>query len=112
MVRNSTVEETLNAMLDAKTDWLCRAQRYERTEVRKVREGVPTSGTCRRKGVKHSQPIECNYPYMWLKRSRGDGVCNVSLLATLGVNDQGFSEVLAIAEGEKAGPIGRCFCGT
>src|SRR5207245_8468892 len=28
----STVEETLNAMLDAEADRLCRAERYERTE--------------------------------------------------------------------------------
>ena len=34
MVR-STVEETLNAMLDAEADRLCRAERYERTEARK-----------------------------------------------------------------------------
>ncbi|MCK4998639.1 MAG: transposase [Anaerohalosphaera sp.] len=33
MVR-STVEETLNDMLDAETDQLCNAQRYERTEAR------------------------------------------------------------------------------
>src|ERR1700747_2366559 len=31
----STVEETLNAMLDAEADRLCRAERYERTEARK-----------------------------------------------------------------------------
>ena len=31
MVR-STVEETLNAMLDTEADHLCNAQRYERTE--------------------------------------------------------------------------------
>jgi hypothetical protein len=29
-----TVEETLNAMLDAEADRLCRAERYERTEAR------------------------------------------------------------------------------
>ena len=34
MVR-STVEETLNAILDAEADRLCRAERYERTEARK-----------------------------------------------------------------------------
>src|SRR4029453_10385251 len=34
VVRN-TVEETLNAMLDAEADRLCRAERYERTEARK-----------------------------------------------------------------------------
>jgi transposase-like protein len=33
MVR-STVEETLNAMLDVEADHLCNAQRYERTEAR------------------------------------------------------------------------------
>ena len=30
----STVEETLNAMLDAEADRLCRASRYERSEQR------------------------------------------------------------------------------
>jgi putative transposase len=34
MVR-STVEETLNAMLDAEADRLCNAERYEHTEARK-----------------------------------------------------------------------------
>jgi transposase-like protein len=34
-VVRSTVKETLNAMLDAEADRLCRAERYERTEARK-----------------------------------------------------------------------------
>ena len=34
-VVRSTVEETLNAMLDAEADRLCCAERYERTEARK-----------------------------------------------------------------------------
>src|ERR1700677_2640807 len=34
-VVRSTVEETLNAMLDAEADRLCQAERYERTEARK-----------------------------------------------------------------------------
>src|ERR1700692_4429491 len=34
-VVRSTVEDTLNAMLDAEADRLCRAERYERTEARK-----------------------------------------------------------------------------
>ena len=39
-VVRSTVEETLNAMLDAEADRLCRVERYERTEARKdTREG-------------------------------------------------------------------------
>ncbi len=33
-VVRSTVEETLNAMLDAEADRLCRAERYQRTEAR------------------------------------------------------------------------------
>ena len=35
-VVRSTVEETLNAMLDAQSDRLCRAGRYERTEVARI----------------------------------------------------------------------------
>jgi putative transposase len=34
-VVRSTVEETLNAMLDAEADRLCRAERYERSEARR-----------------------------------------------------------------------------
>ncbi len=35
------VEETLNAMLDAESDNLCNAARYERTEARKDTRGFP-----------------------------------------------------------------------
>jgi len=38
-VVRSTVEETLNAMLDAEADRLCRAERYERTEAGRTRAG-------------------------------------------------------------------------
>ncbi len=34
-VVRGTVEETLNALLDAEADWLCNAQRYERSEARR-----------------------------------------------------------------------------
>jgi putative transposase len=34
-VVRSAVEATLNAMLDAEADRLCRAERYERSEARK-----------------------------------------------------------------------------
>jgi transposase-like protein len=51
-VVRSTVEETLNAMLDAEADRLCRAERYERTEARKIRGQDPTSGSYRRKREK------------------------------------------------------------
>jgi putative transposase len=40
VVRGS-VEETLNALLDAEADWLCNAQRCERTEARRdTRAGI------------------------------------------------------------------------
>ena len=50
--------------------------------------------------------MEGNHPYvfldgLWLKRSWGGEVRNVSLLVAIGVNDEGFREVLAVAEGSK-----------
>lgn len=50
--------------------------------------------------------LEGNHPYvfldgLWLKRSWGAEVRNVSLLVALGVNEEGFREVLAVAEGSK-----------
>ncbi len=54
----------------------------------------------------NNRPIEGNRPYvfldgLWLKRSWGGEVHNMSLLVAIGVNDEGFSEVLAVAEGSK-----------
>ncbi|HTT23681.1 MAG TPA: IS256 family transposase, partial [Candidatus Sulfotelmatobacter sp.] len=173
---------TLNAMLDAEADRLCRAERYERTEARKdTRAGsyqrhlqtkagevtlkVPKlrnlpfetaiieryrrressveealvemylAGVSVRRleditealwGTRVSpstvselnqkiyaqieswrnRPIEGNHPYvfldgLWLKRSWGGEVRNVSLLVAIGVNEEGFREVLAVAEGSK-----------
>jgi putative transposase len=53
-----------------------------------------------------NRPIEGNHPYvfldgLWLKRSWGGEVRNVSLLVAIGVNEEGFREVLAVAEGSK-----------
>lgn len=53
-----------------------------------------------------NRPIEGNHAYvfldgLWLKRSWGGEVRNVSLLIAIGVNDEGFREVLAVAEGSK-----------
>src|SRR5208283_2642162 len=53
-----------------------------------------------------NRPIEGRHPYvyldgLWLKRSWGGEVRNVSLLVAIGVNDEGFREVLAVAEGSK-----------
>lgn len=50
-VVRSTVEETLNALLDAEADRLCGAERYERTEARRTRVPVPTNGSCTPKPV-------------------------------------------------------------
>jgi putative transposase len=181
VVRN-TVEETLNALLDAEADRLCGAQRYERSEARqdtragsyerqlhtqagevtlkvpKLRQltfetaiieryrrretsveealvemylaGVSVRRvediTEARWGTRVSastvsdlnqriyaeiekwrqQPIRHKFPYVyldgiWLKRSWGGEVKNVSVLVAIGVNEQGFREVLAVAEGAK-----------
>ena len=43
-VVRGTVEETLNALLDAETDRLCSAQRYERSEARRDSEDDPCDG--------------------------------------------------------------------
>jgi transposase-like protein len=181
LVRGS-VEETLNALLDAEADRLCQARRYERTAGRKdTRAGayqrqlhtkagavtlqVPKLRTLpfetaiierykRRETsveealiemylagvsvrrveditealwgtrvspstVSHlnqkiygqieawrSRPLRGHYPYvyldgLWLKRSWGGEVRNVSVLVAIGVNAHGYREVLAVAEGSK-----------
>ena len=181
MVR-STVEETLNQMLDAEADQLCNAQRYERTEERingraghykrrfhtkagEVELNVPklrgakfetaiieryrrressveealmemylsgvsvrrvedvtealwgmrvNAGTVsdlnqkmyERIEIWRNQPIEGNYPYVYLdgislKRTWGGEVKNVAILVAVGVGDDGYRDVLGIAEGCK-----------
>jgi transposase-like protein len=181
MVR-STVEETLNALLDAEADRLCRAQRYERTPDRQdtragsyarqlhTKAGAVTlqvpklrtlpfetaiierykrressveealiemylAGVSMRRvqditealwGSKVSagtvsdlaqkvyatieewrnRPLTGKFPYvfvdgLWLKRSWGGEVRNVAVLVAIGVNQDGFREVLAVAEGSK-----------
>lgn len=178
----STVEETLNAMLDAEADALCNAQRYERSpdrrdtragsydrklhtkagevtlkipklrtmtfetsiiekykrreisveeamiemylagvSVRRVEDitealwGTKVSpGTISNLNKKIYEQIEKwrnrklkgNYPYVyldgiWLKRSWGGEVKNVSVLVAVGVSADGFREILGLAEGAK-----------
>src|SRR5271170_2406454 len=53
-----------------------------------------------------NRPLEGEHAYVfldgiWLKRSWGGEVRNVSLLVAIGVNEEGFREVLAVAEGSK-----------
>jgi len=177
-----TVEETLNAMLEAEADRLCNAERYERTQARRdQRSGsyerklqtkagqvtlkVPklrvqtfetaiieryrrressveealiemylagvsvrrveditealwgtrvSPGTVSNLNKKiygqieawRNQPIDGEQPYVYLdgivlKRTWAGEVRNVSLLVAIGVNDEGFRHVLAVAEGSK-----------
>jgi transposase-like protein len=177
-----TVEETLNALLDAEADELCQAQRYERSadrvdtraghykrklhtkagevelkmpklrrqtfetaiieryrrrdisieeaivqmylagvSVRRVEDITEalwgtrvSSGTVsnlNKKVYKHikrwrNQAIEGEYPYVYLdgimlKRSWGGEIKNVSLLAAIGVDSDGFRRVLGVVEGHK-----------
>lgn len=53
-----------------------------------------------------NRPITGSYPYVyldgiWLKRSWGGEVRNVSVLVAIGVNQEGFREILGVAEGSK-----------
>ena len=181
-VVRSTVEETLNAMLDAEADQLCKAKRYEHspdrvdtraghyerqlhTQAGEVTLKVPKlrklpfetaiieryrrreasveeamlemyyAGVSMRRveditealwGTRVSPstvselnqkiagqieawrnaPIEGEHAYIfldgiWLKRSWGGEVKNVSVLVAIGVNQDGFREVLGVAEGTK-----------
>lgn len=177
-----TVEETLNAMLEADADRLCRAGRYERSEerastragsynrklhtqagevtlkvpklrslkfetaiieryrrressveealiemyiagvsVRRVEDitealwGTRVSASTVSELNKRlyekletwlSRPIQGKHKYvfmdgMWLKRTWGGEVENVSVLIAIGVDEKGFREVLAVREGSK-----------
>ena len=181
-VVRSTVEETLNTLLDAEADRLCGAQRYERNEARRdTRAGsyqrqlqtkagevslkVPKlrslpfetaiierykrressveealvemylAGVSVRRveditealwGTRVSpstvselnqkiyaqieewrqRPIEQRFVYVyldgvWLKRSWGGEVRNVSVLVAIGVDEEGFRHVLGVSEGTK-----------
>jgi len=186
MVRG-TVEETLNALLDAEADEMCNAQRYERspertdtraghykrklhTKAGEVEVKIPklrtqtfetaiieryrrrdisieeaivqmylagvsvrrveditealwgtrvSSGTVSKLNQKvyqhierwRTQPIEGEYAYVYLdgivlKRSWGGEVKNVSVLAAIGVDQDGFRCVLGAAEGHKEDKTG------
>jgi transposase-like protein len=181
-VVRGTVEETLNAMLDAQADQLCNAQRYERSEGRKdtraghyartlhtqagpVQLKVPklrqttfetaiieryrrressieealiemylagvsvrrveditealwgtkvSPGTISELNKKvysqidtwRNRRLEASYPYVYLdgivlKRSWAGEVRNVSVLVAIGVDTEGFREVLGVCEGAK-----------
>lgn len=53
-----------------------------------------------------NRPLEAEYPYVfvdgiWLKRSWGGEVQNVSVLVAIGVNAEGYREVLGVSEGSR-----------
>ena len=53
-----------------------------------------------------NRPIEGEYPYVyldgiWLKRSWGGEVRNVSVLVAIGVSREGYREILGVSEGAK-----------
>ena len=181
-VVRSTVEETLNALLDAEADLLCGAKKYERTEGRKdtragsydrhlqtkageVKLTVPKLRTLpfetaiidryrrRESSVEEAliemylagvsvrrveditqalwgtrvsastvselnqkiygkidewrqRPLVGDFPYvfldgLWLKRSWGGEVKNVSVLIAIGVGQSGYREILGVSEGAK-----------
>jgi transposase-like protein len=52
------------------------------------------------------RPLDWKYPYVfldgiWLKRSWGGEVQNVSVLVAIGVSTEGFREILGVAEGSR-----------
>ncbi|MBD3314963.1 MAG: IS256 family transposase, partial [Chitinivibrionales bacterium] len=182
-----TVEETLNAMLDAEADQICNAGRYEHSAERKdsrsgyykrkfgtrvgeVEVKVPklrtlryesaiieryrrressveealmemylagvsvrrveditealwgtrvSAGTVSKLNQKvyerieewRNRPIEGAHPYvyldgLYLKRCWGGEVRNVAVLVAIGVNTEGYREILGVAEGQKEDEAG------
>lgn len=181
-VVRGTVEETLNALLEAEADRLCGARRYERSDSRRdtragsyrrrlhtkagevelkvpklrtlpfetaiieryrrressveealiemylagvsvrrieditqalwgTRVSPSTVSSLNKKIYKQidawrNRPIEGEHPYVfldgiWLKRSWGGEVQNVSVLVAIGVSEEGYREVLGVMEGAK-----------
>lgn len=181
-VVKQTVEDTLNVLLDAEADELCKAQKYERSAERvstraghyernfqttagKIRLKMPklrsltfesaiierykrretsveealvemylaglsvrrvediteslwgarvSSGTISDLNKKiygkieewRNRPLKSEYPYVyldgiWLKRSWGGEVESISVLVAIGVNKDGYREILGVAEGAK-----------
>ena len=181
-VVRSSVEDTLNGLLDAEADQLCQAKKYERTDARRdtragsyqrnlqtkageVKLKVPRLRSLpfetqiieryrrRESSVEESlmemylagvsvrrveditealwgtrvspstvselnqklyerieqwrnQPLEGEYPYVyldgiWLKRSWGGEVKNVAVLVAIGVDQEGYRQILGVCEGAK-----------
>lgn len=118
VVRQS-VEETLSLLLDQEADQLYDARRYERSAESADTGAAVTPGSCRprraswrrrctgrssRGGIGLIQG-EHAYVYLdgiWLKRSWGGKVKNVAVLVAIGVDRDGFREVLGGGGGREA----------
>jgi transposase-like protein len=184
-----SVEDTLNALLDAEADEICKAQKYERSpdriagraghyerklmtkagevklkipklrkatfetaiierykrretsveeamiemylagvSVRRVEDvtealwGTKVSpGTISNMNKKiydsiekwRNEPLKSHYTYVyldgiWLKRTWGGEVRNVSILVAVGVNESGYREIIGVAEGSKEDKASWC----
>ena len=65
---------------------------------------------CEIEGLAGAGPIEGEHPYAFLdgivmKRTWAGEVRNVSLLVAIGVNAEGFREILGICEGRQGGQV-------
>ena len=107
LVRNS-IEETLNALLDEEANKLVNAEKYERSS---DRQGYRSDHYKRNLhitvyGISIRFPGTGNYPYVYvdgiyLKRSWGGEIQNISVLVAIGVSQDGCREILCAAEGMK-----------
>lgn len=108
----SSIEETLNALLDKEADELVNAAKYitEALWCTKVSRG--TISNLNKKAYEYietwrNRPIDGgNYPYVFvdgifLKRCWGGEYENVSILIAMGVNVDGYREIIGAAEGMK-----------
>ena len=133
LVRNS-VEETLNAMLDAEVDALCGAQRYERspdrvdtrarhydrkfhTKAGEVNLKMPklraqTFETAiierykRREASIEESLIRCTWPVSCSSAAGAVTSKNVSVLVGVGVDQVGYRRILGVCEGHKEDKAG------
>ena len=93
IVKNS-VEETLNALLDAEADKLVQAERYARDQARK---GYRV-GHYERSFSTQAGDVTLKVPKL---RCWGGSFENASVLVAIGVTEDGYREVIGTAEGLK-----------
>ena len=89
LVRKS-IEDTLNTLLNEDADAICNASRYQRSPDRQDTR----AGTYKRKLLTTSGEVE---QYLIF----GYNLSNVSVFVAVGVNDEGYREILSFAEGSR-----------